>query len=218
MVCPMLAMCATFLCAAVSFAQPPLQKITILLRFEHPESAVSRQIMQTEIQSLLGRSVSFRFGTEIGALDLTLGRLVAFRIRGYCSMNRPVDDRRTGLALGSTFVSDGSVLPFGEVECDRIRASIQRVSHVNLPEGQRQLGQAMGRVILHELYHMLSGSSIHTKEGLTKRGLSSFELIANTARLPRNSADAMEITGTLPCTRREPATCTLGELSAEHKP
>ena len=115
-----------------------------------------------------------------------------FNMRGYCSVSQPLADQPRGLALGSTFTSDGEILPFGRVECDRIRASLQRVSHFNAQEGQRQLGQAMGRVVVHELYHMLSRSAVHTKEGLTKPSLSSSELTANAAKLPREAANAME--------------------------
>jgi hypothetical protein len=108
-------------------------------------------------------------------------------------MNYPVKNQKPGLALGSAFVSDGSVLPFGQVECDRIRASLQRLNYSVAHESQQQLGQAMGRVLVHELYHMLSGSSAHTMHGLTKPSLSAFELSANTADLPRHSKQAMEM-------------------------
>jgi hypothetical protein len=194
MSCRILALCATLFCAFLSLAQTPVPSLTILLKFEHPGSAVSLQAMQNEIRYLLGNSFRVEFGSTTDWTGSTSGRLVVFNVSGLCSTDRPTPDQPRGLALGSTIVSEGNILPFGRVECDRIRASIQTVSHETAREAQQQLGQAMGRVVVHELYHMLSGSPVHTKRGVTKPGLSPFELTANTANLPRESAEAMEMT------------------------
>jgi len=187
-----LAWCAILL-NGLAFGAPSINpSLTILLRFEHPGSVVSTEAMKSEVRYLLGRDMSVRFGTDSDAVQATSGRLVIFRMRGYCSMNHSVESQRPGSALGSTFVSDGVVLPFGQVECDRIRASLQRINPFIPHDSQQQLGQAMGRVLVHEIYHMLSGSSAHTSYGITKRALSPFELSATTADLPRDSKHAME--------------------------
>lgn len=193
MLCPLLALCATMLCTLVSFAQTSPPSLTILLNFDNPESAVSQQAMRSEIQYLLGNSFRIEFGSAANWLGSTSGHLVIFNMRGHCSMEQPLSEQPRGLALGSTVVSEGSILPFGRIECDRIRASIQTVSHETRREAQQQLGQAMGRVVVHEIYHMLSGSPVHTKNGLTKRGLSPLDLAANAASLPRESAYAIEM-------------------------
>lgn len=194
MSCPMLAACATFLCTAMSLAQTPAESVTILLQYDHPGSAASQESMQEEVQSLLGNNFAIRFGAVTDPFGSTSGRLVVFTMRGYCSMDHVASNEPRGLALGSAVVSEGAVLPFGRVECDRIRASIQGYSRAGSEQAQRQLGQAMGRVVVHELYHMLSGSMSHSRHGLTKGRLSSLELTASTAKLPRESAEAMEFT------------------------
>ncbi|MFL6446998.1 MAG: hypothetical protein ACJ746_04840 [Bryobacteraceae bacterium] len=190
-----LACCAIFLNGLIYSAQTNAQRLTILLRFEHPGSAVATEAMENEVRFLLGKNTSVRFGTDTDAVQETSGKLVIVRMRGYCSMSRSVERQPPGLALGSTFVSDGTVLPFGQVECDRIRASLQRLSYSLPQESEQQLGQAMGRVLLHELYHMLSRTMTHTTYGLTKPSLSAFELSATGADLPRDSKVAMDMVG-----------------------
>jgi hypothetical protein len=107
-------------------------------------------------------------------------------------MRGPFTDDHNGVALGSTYVSDGIVLPFGQVECDQLRASVQRVFGTQNPEQhERQLGLAMGKVLAHELYHMLAGSKAHTEHGVTKSALSPFELVATDAAMPGDAAAAM---------------------------
>jgi hypothetical protein len=69
------------------------------------------------------------------------------------------------------------MLGFGQVECDRVRGSIQRTLGTDSPAAQQPLyGQALARVIAHELYHMLVQSSVHTKQGVTKAYLSGWDL------------------------------------------
>jgi hypothetical protein len=184
--------CAILLNGFACSAQSPHQLLTILLRFEHPASSTSTVAMKKEIQYLLGKEINVEFGTEIRS-SVTAGRLVVFRMLGHCSIDQPVQHQRNGLALGSTFVSDGSILPFGQLECDRIQGSLQRLDRLTPRESQQQLGQAIGRVLVHELYHMLSGSSEHTKDGLTKRALSPLDLTAHVKDLPLDSRVAMEI-------------------------
>ena len=56
-----------------------------------------------------------------------------------------------------THVSDGNVLPFSEVECDKIASSIRpEMSKSQWHDRDSVLGRAMGRVLAHELYHMLA--------------------------------------------------------------
>lgn len=186
------ACCAILFHGLACYAQSPRPLLTILLRFDHPGSSTSTAAMKHEIQYLLGKDIDVQFGAEIGA-GVTSGRLVVFRMLGSCSMDQPLQHQRSGRALGFTYVSDGIVLPFGQLECDRIRASIQRLDRSTPRERQLQLGQAMGRVLVHELYHMLSGSSEHTKDGLTKQALSPRDLTANVKDLPLESREALDL-------------------------
>jgi hypothetical protein len=115
--------------------------------------------------------------------------LVVFEMKGSCSMNgaAPVfdgnfDERRS---LGMAYESDGHVLHFGEVECDRVRRCLQRVTGVGRPEAhQAEYGAALGIVVAHEMCHMIAGAKRHTKNGLTKESLSARELLAGNLSIP----------------------------------
>ena len=50
-------------------------------------------------------------------------------------------------------------------------------------------GSALGKVMAHEIYHMLAHESHHTATGLTKEALSSRELLDGSVSLPENAVD-----------------------------
>jgi hypothetical protein len=112
--------------------------------------------------------------------DSEFSSMLIFKMKGRCAMDlapQLIDERGP---LGMAFVSDGQVLPFGEIECDRVKHTVQRV----LPRGQsewrdRLYGRALGRVVAHEMYHMLSGSTHHSKSGVTQATLTADELTSN---------------------------------------
>ena len=191
---PLLALSAMALTLLLAPAAPcASQPVTVLLQFDHPGSSISSQSMEREVRSLLGNSLTLNFKTRQEEGRSEVGRMVIFRMHGVCSMSGPATEDHSGVALGSTYVSNGSVLPFGQVECDRLRASVQRVYGTQNPEQyERQLGLAMGRVVAHELYHMLAGSKEHTGHGVTKPGLSPSELVAAEAAMHRDATAAMQ--------------------------
>jgi hypothetical protein len=82
-------------------------------------------------------------------------------------------------ALGSTQVAQGRVLPFSEVECDQIRKALAYMHPgSNQLERQNALGLALGRVVAHELYHVLTRTTSHATAGLAKASQSLRDLVA----------------------------------------
>ena len=82
-------------------------------------------------------------------------------------------------ALGSTQVGQGRVLPFSEVECDHIRKALAYMRPgSNQLERQNALGLALGRVVAHELYHILTRTTTHATAGLAKASQSLRDLVA----------------------------------------
>jgi hypothetical protein len=74
-----------------------------------------------------------------------------------------------GGALGSTKTANGRVLPFSEVECDRIRTSIAPLT-IGYSPGEREalLGRSLGRVLAHELFHVFADTDKHGRDGVSK--------------------------------------------------
>ena len=72
-------------------------------------------------------------------------------------------------ALGWTHVSDGAILPFSEIDCDRIREFVQKeLLYWKPAEREEVLGRAMARVVAHELYHIFANTPHHGSDGVAK--------------------------------------------------
>ena len=72
------------------------------------------------------------------------------------------------VVLGTSLVSDGQVLPFSEVECDQVRKTLAYEERATEMDRQCALGRAMGRVVAHELYHVLACTTKHAGRGLAR--------------------------------------------------
>jgi hypothetical protein len=107
-----------------------------------------------------------------------------FRFHGICSFDQdPGPNRRpaesSGQPLGVTDVADGQVLPFGAVDCDRLRQFVgPLMKSLSLEEKNAVLGRAMARVGAHEIYHILTGSEEHARRGIARASHSRAELTA----------------------------------------
>jgi hypothetical protein len=171
-----------FLCAPVTWSGNPANEVTVVLDFDQPYSNLSLAEMEREAGAVLRNTgLTFSWKTQDSlAPHQEFKSLFVFKMKGRCEMDvSPVliDERGP---LGMAFVSDGQVLSFGEIECDRVKQSVRRV----LPAGKSQkedrvYGRALGRVVAHEMYHMLSGKTLHSKSGLTQAALTADELTSN---------------------------------------
>jgi len=184
---------AGLVCFAAVRAYPditdPSQSVTVLVDFEKPYSDASFDALRHELQTLFapaGLKIDLRLKNQLlpGA---EFNQLVVFKMKGACSMvAMPIgalSDERGPLAM--THSSDGELLHFGEVECDRVRQSLQRVLGKGYPERrQTALGMALGVVMAHEMYHMMANAKGHTADGLTKHSLSAEEMLAGHLSIP----------------------------------
>ena len=165
------------LSALAAGASPPT--VTVVLSFE-PDgySSAAVRAMEREAQSLLAPSnvrLDWQLRENLPGHP-EFGEMVVLTMSGKCTMDAiPVIPDELGLPLGMTYASDGQILPFGKVDCDRVRQSLQKV----LTGGRRDdavLGRALGRVVAHEMVHMLSHSKTHSDFGVTRKALSSADL------------------------------------------
>ena len=175
---------------------PSSSVVTVLLDYEQPYSRPSFEALGHQLQRILndaGVKIELRDRKQAGEHEEFAGLLV-FQMKGQCTMDPlPVDalsDERGPLAMA--YSADGTILPFGEVHCDHVRQSIQRVVGRSNPKlYQSVFGSALGLVIAHEVYHMLAHSPAHTSEGVTKHSLSARELLDGRLSLPRAAKLAM---------------------------
>ena len=181
--------CATLL--AILCAPAPVKAasaVTLVLQFDDTYSVKSLNAMKREVNLIVGESgitVDWRLLGDVRSSE-SFESLVVVRFRGACIM-QPVPylmDERGYYAF--THISDGNVLPFSEVECDKVTSSIRpAMSKAQWRQRDSILGRALGRVLAHELYHMLTKTQHHADEGVTKSSLSAAKLIADKLSMTR---------------------------------
>jgi hypothetical protein len=176
---------------SVVLCQAATKNVTVLVNFEKPHSDVLVTALRRELRYLLepaGIAVEVMLKSEM-PVSPQFSELVVFEMKGLCSMNaapvvwgRSLSERGP---LAFAYLSNGEILHFGEVECDRVRLCLQRVTGGGSPEQhQAQYGAALAIVVAHEIYHMMAGSKQHTKDGLTKESLSARELLDGALSIP----------------------------------
>jgi hypothetical protein len=76
------------------------------------------------------------------------------------------------------------VQPFSQVDCDKVAASVRSALWgEDFAKADVLLGRALGRVLVHELVHMLTQSGRHTKQGVEQPALSGKQLIGASLKL-----------------------------------
>ena len=159
--------------------------ITIVLDFQGPRSEQSVAEMKREFAGIMKDStLRFDFRWRSQASEEALTDLVLVRFTGKCVLE-PVGylyDERGPMAF--TYSTDGIVQPFSEVACDKVTSAVRSaMAGSDFANADILLGRALGRVLAHEVVHMLSKSGAHGRTGLAKTALSGSQLIAPELRL-----------------------------------
>lgn len=167
--------------------------VTVLLDFREAASAGSIGSMEREVRHLLapaGLNVQLKLRSDVQP-DESFDNLVLVRFQGNCAAQPDpmlIDERGPGpLALART--AEGQIQPFSEVACDSVRRAVDSA----LWGGQRNrreelFGRALGRVVAHELVHIVGQTGKHAKTGVFTTSLTGSQLIADGMTL--DAADA----------------------------
>jgi hypothetical protein len=173
--------------------------IAVFLDFENQPSETSVTQMEREISSILkpsGLQLDFRMLNSRKG-DESFSDLVVLKFKGSCQMRTPALDSElgpsiAGSALASTQVSDGRILPFSDVECDKIRRYIAPDVNWNDPDKRDTVyGKALGRVVAHELYHIFAGTPQHAKDGVARSFHTRRDLTAKQFRFSPSESNAL---------------------------
>jgi hypothetical protein len=163
--------------------------LTVILDFKGPHSRASLSEMKRESGLILNSSGVLLDWRVLGEDSSdSYHDMVVMAFKGACEY-RPVTgyDEPAG-PLAVTRMIDGEVQPFGEVECDRVVDWASRaMSDSDCGRGDLLIGRAMGRVVAHELIHILTKSTTHGVEGVEKPAFSGKQLI--TQSLPLSAFD-----------------------------
>jgi len=163
--------------------------VTVIVDIKGTYSPISFSEMRREATQIIeasGVRLGWRLRSE--SANVTFNDLVVLTFNGSCSFDPapPLYDELGPLAFTRT--ANGEVQPFGEVNCDRVVNSVRSAMFASdYAKADLLLGRALGRVVAHELVHMLTKSGRHAREGVQKAALSGRQLIA--ASLPLDAMD-----------------------------
>jgi hypothetical protein len=151
------------------------------------QSAAPLAFMRKEAESLMrtaGYSLEWR-DAKARRLNEDAANLVFVDLTGVCavSMNPipgapPPDDNQPSLA--STAVEDGLVLPFSRIDCSALTRELSTMFAHQPPARRTYLyGRAMGRLLAHELYHVLAQTRDHAAAGIGKPCFTALDLLTD---------------------------------------
>lgn len=157
--------------------------VTVILAADQPVSSSVLRGLQHEAYVLVSQSrinLNWQMDRLTNPGEVAL-RLASIRLRGNCAAvpappaPKPVSTQLD--TLGQTQVVEGKVLPFADINCEAVRRVLDRdLRTADMPH-EEMLGRALGRVIAHELYHILLRTRTHGKAGLAKPLISSGDLV-----------------------------------------
>lgn len=188
----MVSVLITLLLGAVSAraADVPSGTLALFVGFEAGYSPPAIFEMKREVESLLdldGLDIKWR---DIGSRrHEVFDHIVIVRFSGECRLEPAGDDVAPRVVLGYSHVSDGGVLPFAEIDCRRVRGIIG--AHHPARFADAVFGRALGRVMAHEIFHILTGTLRHAKAGVAKETLTRSELTAERLGFEKGNLEAM---------------------------
>lgn len=172
---PALLLFAAF-CSIPAFANPPSANVTAVVLPDGRYSNVAVREMSREAGRILKRSgisLHSRIGAPAQAVD---GLLVVVKLVGQCDMDGTPAYLEPG-PLGWSHEVNGDVIPFSDLACENLRGAVQAaISQGNPIRANVLLGRAMGRVLAHELYHIVGDTEAHARDGVAQPALSPREL------------------------------------------
>lgn len=182
-----------FICCAspVLAAQPPAP-VTAVVMPDGRYSRVAIREMGREAARILKKSgvtLTWHLGQPAQSVS---GLLVVVKLMGRCDMDGPSASPSPG-PLGWSHEANRVVLPFSDLSCDNIRATVQNASPAgNQLRGNYMLGRAMGRVLAHELYHIVADTEEHGAGGVAQSALSARELTSGQLELQSSDVEAIQ--------------------------
>jgi len=152
------------------------------LYFAHAQSldTVSAEMARREMQRLLAPA---RVELVWNEADREVARAIVATFDESCSIEtlpaRPSGGTATAALAESSVSSSGRVLPYFHVNCNRlIQTLTPALQPLNLPLRRVVFGRALGRVMAHEVYHILSQRKDHDSAGVAKASFTLEDLTA----------------------------------------
>ena len=156
--------------------------ITLYTQFERAPPAGVLEALQDEVESIMepiGIGFEWRDLGKTGGHEVS-AELAVVTFKGRCDAAGLLARSKFEGALGWTHVSDGQILPFTDVSCDRVREFVQTgLLTFRTEDREEKYGRALGRVLAHELYHIFANTMRHGSFGVAKESYNVQDLLAD---------------------------------------
>jgi hypothetical protein len=183
---------AAFACSLPGQITPAPADVAVVFEFQGAHSAVTSEEMQFEAAVILAASGVRLTWVPRSEATGDFGELVVMTFKGSCDSEPSPPDHGESGPFAVTRTADGVVLPFAEVDCARVIRSVRAAMWgSDWSRSDRLVGRALGRVVVHELVHMLTKSADHSHDGIEKAALSGRQLIAPSLTLSAGDAERL---------------------------
>ena len=168
-------------------AQPRTDEsvLTVLLKADSASAPLLRAMRREAESEFAPSGVKLNWGSSQDLQGTAVnGQIAIIGLRGQCGPGAPVRPLAPPVgkgseALGQTHMVNGKVLPIADVLCDAVHQLVDRdLRAAQAGEREELLGRALGRVLAHELYHIMLRTTDHARSGLLRPALTSAELLA----------------------------------------
>jgi len=142
--------------------------------------AAAFEELQKELTSLMyNAGIAAQWDDPTDYRDLN-GYIVVVDLEGDCSVPFHAETAlvQDGTPIGSTATAENHILPFVSVNCSALDALLAP-SLADQPPAVREFvfGRALGRVLAHELYHIVTQSGDHLDSGVARARFSAADLM-----------------------------------------
>jgi len=162
---------------------PPRREVVVYLKTAADQPLPPVEEMQREANALLepaGYALAWRrLPNAVG--EVVEVPLVVVELRGICQAPRRGDELTPLVkpsSLASTSVVNGDVLPFSWLECGTLSRMLGPALNRSGARRDYLYGRAMGRLIGHELFHILTRTRGHEVGGVARPYFSARDLLA----------------------------------------
>ena len=172
----------------------PGAPLGLYLKFQWEPSESARAMLEREVDSILaplGFAARWREITD--TRQEAWPTLAVLEFSGHCDGDgrTPARGFQSG-ALGWTHVSDGKILPFAGIDCDRIAAFVENgLDTEPVLFRARSFERAVARVVAHELYHVIAQTSEHGESGVARAEFTARELLSDNFHFAGNQAHVL---------------------------
>jgi|SRR5579871_1795083 len=166
---------------ALDRLNPRATSLNLLLRSDSEIAPGVLESVEKEVRTIFsGTALELQF-EEPNQPGGTYSWMAVLRFHGVCAAGpvhgTPATKERPVRELGTTHIVEGAIIPFADIECDAVRRTLGIAKSGTTALDEPILGRALGRVVAHELYHILLKDEHHGR-GLAAAAFSRSDLVA----------------------------------------